>query len=144
MNNDNIDYASGSTEKSSSGPFLARVVGHLVPSYLGTLEVEILRPVGNDQSAGQVHPVKMMSPFWGQTGVDYVSDTADDYNNTQKSYGMWFVPPDVGTTVIVVFIDGDPKRGYWIGCIPDDNMNFMVPGLAATEYAVEGGGRGGY
>lgn len=54
---------------------------------------------------------------------------------------MWFVPPDPGTTVVVIFINGDPKRGYWIGCVPDDAVNFMVPGIAATEFVVEGGGR---
>lgn len=138
---DNIDYASGNPAERSSGPFLAKVISHLVPSYMGVLEVELLRPVGNDPTAGQLHAVKMMSPFWGSTSVAYVGEGADDYNNTQKSYGMWFVPPDVGTTVLVIFVDGDPKRGYWIGCIPDENMNFMVPGIAATEQVVEGGGR---
>ena len=141
MANDNIDYSSPESSQSSPGPFLAKVVSHLIPSYMGVLEVELLRPVGNDKSSGQLHQVKMMSPFWGSTSVDYTSDTANDYNNTQKSYGMWFVPPDVGNTVMVIFIDGDPKRGYWIGCIPDENMNFMVPGIAATEQVVEGGGR---
>ena len=141
MSNDNIDYSSPDSAQSSPGPFLARVVSHLVPSYMGVLEVELLRPVGNDSTAGQLHQVKMMSPFWGSTSVSFVGESANDYNNTQKSYGMWFVPPDVGNTVMVIFIDGDPKRGYWIGCIPDENMNFMVPGLAATEQTVEGGGR---
>lgn len=138
MSDDNIDYASPDPKKSSAGPFLAKVVSHLIPSYMGVLEVEILRPVGNDQSEGQLHQVKMMSPFWGSTSVDYVSESTNDYNTTQKSYGMWFVPPDPGTTVVVIFIDGDPKRGYWIGCIPDENMNFSVPGLAATEQVVDG------
>lgn len=122
------------------GPFLAKVVSHLDPTYMGVLEVEILRPVGGQASEGELHQVKMMSPFWGQTSVDYVGNDPNDYNNTQKSYGMWFVPPDVGTTVVVIFIDGDPKRGYWMGCIPDDSMNFMVPGLAATAAVVDGAG----
>jgi hypothetical protein len=39
---------------------------------------------------------------------------------------------------MVIFIQGDPKRGYWIGCIQDENMNFMLPGLAATEAVVDG------
>lgn len=139
--NENIDYASPDISQSSSGPFLARVVSQLDPGYSGMLEVEILRTVGSGATAGETHQVKMMSPFWGQTSVNYVTEDPNDYNNTQKSYGMWFVPPDVGTTVVVIFIDGDPRRGYWIGCIPDEGMNFMVPGLAATEYVVEGGGR---
>jgi Type VI secretion system/phage-baseplate injector OB domain len=134
--NKNIDYApkDASSEGIRPGPYLARVVSFLDPTFTGTLEVEILRPVGNQSRAqGQLHQVKMMTPFYGVTSVDYVGNQ-DNFNNTQKSYGMWMVPPDVGTTVMVIFIDGDPKRGYWIGCVPDEGMNFMVPGLAATQY----------
>ena len=143
MNNRNIDYApkDSSHEGIRSGPYLAKVVSHLDPTYMGVLEVELLRPVGNQaRTQGQLHQVKMMTPFYGVTGVDYVGNQ-DDYNNTQKSYGMWFVPPDVGTSVMVIFIDGDPKRGYWIGCVQDEAMNFMVPGIAATQYVSNGSGR---
>lgn len=129
---------SGPSE-SRPGPFLAKVVSHLDPTYMGMLEVEILRPSGNSQTSGQLHQVRMLSPFYGATSVDYVGDQ-DDYNNTQKSYGMWFVPPDPGTIVVVMFIDGDPKRGYWFGCVMDEAMNFMLPGYAATEYS-DGNGR---
>jgi hypothetical protein len=110
-------------------------------TYMGVLQVEILRPTGNTGSTGQTHQVKYMSPFYGQTSADFVKVDPDDYNNTQKSYGWWAVPPDIGSTVIIIFIDGDPKRGYWIGCVPDENMNFMVPGIAATQNVVDGGPR---
>jgi hypothetical protein len=126
---------SGSTPV-DPGPFLAKVVSHLDPTYMGCLEVQIMREVGGDvNSDGQLTTVKYLNPFYGVTGAEHVTDT-DDYNNTQKSYGMWFVPPDPGTLVVVMFIGGDPRKGYWIGCVQDEGMNFMVPGLAATEYAV--------
>ena len=124
-----------------SGPYLARVVSHLDATYMGQLEVEILRPQGSAGAASELHQVKYMSPFYGVTSAEFVGKDPNDYNNTQKSYGMWMVPPDVGTTVIIIFIDGDPKRGYWIGCVQDENMNFMLPGIAATTNVVEGGPR---
>lgn len=134
-----VETRSTSQPDAKPGPFLAKVISHLDPNYMGGLEVEILRPVGNDEAAeGQLHQVKYMSPFAGQTSVDYINDSTDDYNNTQKSYGFWMVPPDVGTTVMVFFVDGDPRKGYWMGCVPDENANFMVPGLAATKYNVDG------
>ena len=123
------------------GPFLAKVVSHLDPTYMGVLQVELLRPVGNTSSDGQTIAVKMMTPFYGTTGHEYTGEDPNDYNNTQKSYGMWFVPPDPGTLVMVFFVDGDPKRGYWMGCVLDEGMNFMLPGMAATNNTVEGGGR---
>jgi hypothetical protein len=127
----------------SPGPFLAKVVSHLDPNYMGALEVQLLHEVGNDPGKeGQLHVVKYMSPFSGSTSVDYVTDDETDessrYNNTQKSYGWWAVPPDVGSTVVVFFIDGDPRYGYWMGCVQDENANFMTPGLAATSFNIEG------
>jgi hypothetical protein len=139
--NDTHDNIPASTGESKPGPFLAKVISHLDSSYMGGLEVEILRNVGNDGSSGQTHQVKYMSPFYGVTSVDHTSTKPNNYNNTQKSYGMWMVPPDPGTTVIVVFIDGDSKRGYWMGCVQDDGINFMVPGIAATESVVDGESR---
>lgn len=135
-----IDRANVSTPPSRPGPYLAKVVSHHDKTYMGGLEVELLRQSGNTNSAGQLHSVKYMSPFYGCTGVEYVSGSDNNYNSTQKSYGMWMVPPDPGTTVVVIFIDGDPKRGYWIGCVQDDYMNFMVPGIASTKFVVKGDG----
>jgi hypothetical protein len=34
-------------------------------------------------------------------------------------------------------MQGSPRFGYWIGCVPEDSMNFMIPGLAATKYAID-------
>jgi hypothetical protein len=43
------------------------------------------------------------------------------------------VPPDVGNTVVVFFIEGDPSQGFWMGCVPDKFSNHMVPGIAASR-----------
>lgn len=128
----------GSTTKSSPGPYLAKIVSHLDPTYMGTLEVQLLHEVGNDDSlSGQLHQVKYLSPFAGQTSVEFVGEE-DDYNNTQKSYGFWMIPPDVGSVVMVIFVDGDPRKGYWIGCVQDKSMNFSMPGNAATSFNTDG------
>jgi hypothetical protein len=132
-----INASDTSQPQPMPGPFLAKVVSNIDPTYMGTLEVELLRPVGASGGEGQLHQVAYMSPFYGSTNSRYLGEDPDDYNNTQKSYGMWMMPPDVGVTVVVIFIDGDPKRGFWMGCIPDENMNFMVPGIAATQRVVE-------
>ena len=132
----NFNYASTGPANARPGPYLATVIGHQDPTYMGTLEVQLLRPTGNTSEETSLHQVKYMSPFYGVTSASHLGEN-DDYGSTQKSYGWWAVPPDVGTTVIVIFIDGDPRRGYWIGCVQDEGMNFMVPGLAATQKVVE-------
>lgn len=126
------------SEGNNPGPFLAKVISHLDPTYMGSLEVQLLHEVGNDPGAeGQTSVVKYMSPFMGSTSIDYVGED-ETYDNAQKSYGMWMIPPDPGSTVVVFFIEGDPRKGYWIGCVQDENMNFMMPGLAATSYNIDG------
>lgn len=127
---------SPNTTLSSPGPYLAKVVSHLDPTYMGVLEVELLHESGNDSlEEGQLHYVQYLSPFVGQTSLAHVKNE-DNYNNTQKSYGFWMIPPDPGVIVMCIFVDSDPKKGYWIGCAQDLNMNFMMPGNAATELAV--------
>ena len=121
-------------------PILAKVISHLDPTYMGRLEVELYRASGNTSTEGSLHFVKYLNPFFGSTNIDNVGDT-DDYANTQKSYGMWFVPPDPGTTVVVMFIDGDPRKGYWMGCVMDEAMNFAMPGQVSTGYVTEGSDR---
>ena len=120
------------------GPYLAKVVSLQDSTFMGILTVQLLRPVGNDPIPGQIRQVKYLAPFYGSTSSDFVSNN-DDYGSTQKSYGMWMVPPDVGTIVLCIFVDGNPGKGYWLGCVPDESMNFSVPGLPATEYNNDGG-----
>lgn len=133
MDQHNTSYSSKHNPTPQSGPFLARVISHLDQSYMGSLEVELLHQgSGNISSETEVHKVRYMSPFFGMTSVKF-NGSNDTFDDTQKSYGMWMIPPDYGSTVIVIFIEGDPRYGYWIGCVPDENMNFMVPGLASTS-----------
>ncbi len=120
------------------GVYIARIISHLDPLSKGDLEVEILKTTtsGNDEeAAGQILHVRYLSLFGGQTTVRANSKN-EGYANSQMSYGMWFVPPDVGTRVMVVFVEGSINQGYWIGCVPDDYMNFAVPSgnYAATTF----------
>jgi hypothetical protein len=125
--------AEDSSSGYNAGPYLARIVSNMDPKYMGTLQVQLLRDVGNSPNReGQTIPVKYLSPFYGVTALEH-TDKNDNYNGTQKSYGFWAVPPDVGTLVVVIFIEGKVEQGFWIGCAQDEYMNFMIPGYAATE-----------
>ena len=118
----------------SSGPFLAEVTNHLDPTYMGGLEVALIKGIPNSTKLqGETYVVRYLSPFAGNTSVRHEGTNSSDFNDVQKSYGFWAVPPDIGTTVMVIFIDGDPNQGYWMGCVLDVFQNHMVPGIAASK-----------
>src|SRR5271165_3244592 len=76
--------------------------------------------------------VDYCSPFMGATNVDTISPgNTQTFGGTQTSYGMWMVPPDINNIVVVMFINGDQARGIWIGCMLNQFMNNMVPGMSA-------------
>ena len=118
----------------SPGPFLAEVTNHLDPTYMGCLEVALLKGTPNSsKEQGETYLVKYLSPFAGTTSVRYEGTNSSDFNDVQKSYGMWMIPPDVGSKVMVIFIDGDPNQGYYFGCVQDIFQNHMTPGIAASR-----------
>jgi predicted chitinase len=118
----------------SPGPFIAEVTNLLDPTYMGSVEVALFKGIkSNIGIQADTYIVRYLSPFAGSTSVRYEGTNSSDFNDVQKSYGMWMVPPDVGTKVMVIFIDGDPNQGYWIGCVPSEFQNHMIPGIAATK-----------
>lgn len=72
------------------------------------------------------------SPFAGATNIDTASRSdKESFEGTQTSYGMWMIPPDYNNQVLIMFINGDPGRAIWIGCLYNQYMNNMVPAMAA-------------
>lgn len=127
------------TGKVGNGILLAKVVGYLDPSFMCGLEVTLLRDHGNTIGEdSQTFTVKYASPFYGVTAYENMGLNKADWNDTQQSYGMWFPTVEIGTTVLVVFIDGNPSEGYFIGCVPGRFANHMIPALAgSTEVEID-------
>jgi len=116
-----------------TGVHLATDVSVMDTTFNGRLKVTLLKDQGNDiGSDRQSYIVNYASPFFGYTPFEAMGRNNTDFNDTQKSYGMWFVPPDVGVTVMCVFVDGDPGEGYWFACLPPSFANHMVPAIGAT------------
>lgn len=118
------------------GPYLATVVSHLDPLHMGALRVVLQTPEPQVSKimAGTI-TVNYCSPFFGSTSVRFEGNDSSNFDDVQKSYGFWFVPPDIGATVMVIFVGGRIDEGYWFGCVPDRYQNHMVPGIAASQYS---------
>ena len=132
----------------SMGVYIGTVLNTADVNFSGRLDVQIPSlQVTNDQSDRALekitYTVRYCSPFAGQTPARDAKGNPG-FEDTQKSYGFWAVPPDIGTQVLVMFANGNVNEGFWIGCVPDMQINHMVPGLASSEKSIEerkGGGQ---
>ena len=70
----------------------------------------------------------VVRPNAGENSEDYGS-----YVNNSSSYGQWQAPPDIGTKVICIFVNGDTNAGFYIGSIPEPETLQMVPAIGASE-----------
>ncbi len=78
-----------------------------------------------------------LSPFYGAKSIEATTPSdPSDYKLTQHSYGMWFVPPDIDTQVLVMFARGETsqKNAFWIGCVQQPLTNQQVPGYGASTF----------
>ena len=120
----------------SSGPYLGTVKYTEDPLRMGRLGVNIpaLTSTTNPDS-GQVTWCQYLSPFYGVKPLNSVKgDEPYNYKSSQTSYGMWAVPPDIDTTVMVIFAKGDSGRpeAFWMGCVQEPSTNAQIPGHASS------------
>ena len=88
---------------------------------------------GNEDDDSKWTTVSYMPQFFGSTPYNPASEGLGSYiDGNSNSYGMWFTPPDVGITVLCVFVNGDRSQGYYIGTAPDQSIGHMVPAIGAT------------
>jgi len=130
----NYKFGRGGTP-AEMGPFVGRIVNTVDLTRTGRLQVFIEqfatgRPATNPETWRWV---RYLSPFYGATEKTSTSAGVGAYPGNQQSYGMWFTPPDIGTSVMCFFVEGDPDKGYYIGSIIEDSLNHMLPAIGAAK-----------
>ena len=120
------------------GPYVAYVKNPTDLNRMGRLFVHIPSLHGvydetNKDVQNQLIGVSYCSPFAGQTPLKETNSANREFANTQKSYGFWMVPPDIDTKVLVMFADGNINSGFWMGCVYEDFINHMTPGIGSSE-----------
>jgi hypothetical protein len=143
---EDIIKPSGPTKRSSptaggANPRLAPILGivkdNVDPTRSGKIMVYISDNSGNDpENKNNWRPVRYLSPFFGFTRPDAPNDALGKYKTNPSSYGMWNAPPDIGTTVVCIFINGDMNYGFYIGCVPEPEALQMVPAIGAGDNVI--------
>ena len=119
-------------------PVLGIVKDNIDPTRQGRIKVYISEPnsTADPENRDNWRTVRFLSPFFGKTSSDGGNDNFGSYKANPSSYGLWNSPPDIGTTVVCIFINGDLNFGFYIGCVPDAEALQMVPAIGATDNVV--------
>ncbi len=112
------------------GPYEAVIKEVLDSNRSGRLKVWIPELGTGDQEDPQGWvTVRYASPFMGKTKMKDPKSKLNDFEHVEHTYGFFSVPPDVGNTVLVMFVNGDRNRGFWFACIMDKLGTGMIPGI---------------
>ena len=122
-----------------SVPVFGVVKDNVDPVRMGRIQVYLLDLGGDDQDNEDTWiTVGQLPTFYGYTQPRGGNGPEDygTYERNPHSYGAWNSPPDIGTVVICMFVNGDPNFGYYIGCVPNPNALQMVPAIGGTTNVV--------
>ena len=151
---DNLKNFSQKGSSNDSGPYIGVIKNTVDPLKMGRLGVVIphlSQTDGHDINPEQIIWCQYLSPFYGAKPLK--ANTKDPAEGPQqRSYGMWAIPPDVDTNVLVIFAKGEKgqQNAFWLGCIQEPLTNHMIPGHAignaitdSNNYSEEERKRGG-
>jgi len=113
-------------------PVFGIVKDNIDPIRAGRIRVYISGLNGKDPNDEKNWtPVSYLPPFFGFIPSSSGESGEGSYRTNPTSYGFWNSPPDVGTTVICIFVNGDPNYGFYIGCVPEPEAMQMVPAIGS-------------
>lgn len=124
-----------------SNPIIGVVKNNIDLMKSGKIQVYLKRQnLPNQDNPAYWTTVSYMSPFFGNTPNTGSPDSPGTYVGNPNSYGFWATPPDIGTEVVCIFINGDPNFGYYIGCLPQPAATHMVPAISAGDNVIPNDG----
>jgi len=114
-------------------PVFAIVKDIVDPVKAGRIQVYIDDLGGTDpDDSNNWITVSYLPAYFGYTDGSGGTSGYGSFTTNPASYGMWFSPPDIGTEVICIFVNGDPNYGFYIGAPPVPEALRMVPAIGAN------------
>lgn len=127
------NYSIPGRGKQYHGMYIGYVKANADIQKMGRLQVWIPEFGSRETDESGWITVAYSSPFAGATSPKGLGPNTQIEKDTMTSYGFWAVPPDLDNQVTIMFANGDPTRGVVMGCLYQQFMNKMVPGLPADK-----------
>ena len=122
-------------------PVIGVVKDNIDPIRAGRLQVYISDFSGKDaENSNSWVTVCHMSNFYGLTQATAPDSGYGEFLKNPHSYGMWQSPPDIGTQVVCMFINGDPNYGYYVGSVYEPEALQMVPAIGSRDNIITNAG----
>ena len=122
-------------------PVLATVKDNIDPNHSGRIRVLLgdKTPDDPDDSTNWI-TVSYLSSFGGTTGASGGNTGTGSYKANPSSFGQTNSPPDIGTKVVVIFINGDINYGYYLGVAHDPEAMHSIPSTGTSDNVVPNSG----
>lgn len=119
-------------------PVFAIVKDNIDPIRAGRIRVYVSDWSGLDpDDSSSWLTVNLLTPFMGHTEGDPENDDAGEqigsFLQNPSAYGFWYSPPDLESTVIVIFVNGDPNYGFYIGGTPRGEVLHTLAGVGGER-----------
>ena len=141
----NVDKLKGKLKRSPGPyPILCTVYKTDDSQRMGQIQVYYSESLDTSTTNPATFSVKKLFSSFGETRGNGPETGWGDYTTNPSSYGQWNSPPDVGSQVICIFVNGDPNLGYYIGSVVNTtNPNLgPVPAIAGNENVTLNAGEG--
>jgi hypothetical protein len=118
-------------------PVIGIVKDNIDPTRGGKIRVQIEGNTNNQSNNdGGWTTVQYLSTYFGMVKPTAGQSGNGDYVSNPSAYGQWQSPPDIGTKVLCIFANGDPNRGFYVGCVVEPEAMQMVPAIGSSDNIV--------
>lgn len=118
-------------------PMIGIVKDNIDPTRSGKIRVQLEGNTNNESNnGGGWVTVQYLSTYFGMVKPTAGQSGNGDYVSNPSAYGQWQSPPDIGTKVLCIFAEGDPNRGYYVGCVVEPEAMQMVPAIGSSDNVI--------
>lgn len=117
---------------SAFGVYTGKVMNNIDARKLNRIEVWIPRFGSAETDQDSWLTARPSTHYGGVT--PNTGAQSDDFDKVQKAYGNFAPVPDIGSSVVISFLDGDVGQPVIMGSLHQENLIHALPGIGTGKY----------